>query len=111
VVPVEIQGSIRCQSRLLVHLTSLSTPTPPFPLERVLPFSWASAASISNQRQLSLDLKAYPVKTAYRERASFTYVTFTYLMGLLEWNNRKARGGAANEDRTQNNSLLMINEG
>lgn len=69
-VPVETQG---CSSRLdlvALHLCSLLTPTPPFPLESVSPFDRAWPAPITNKRSPLLDPKAYPPKTAYRERAS-----------------------------------------
>jgi hypothetical protein len=50
------------------HFYSLGGPTPPFPMEFDSPFSRASYAPNPNQLRPRLDLKAYPLEIANRER-------------------------------------------
>jgi len=68
-VPVETQGCLDSLGRPSLHLSSLRTPTPPFPLERLLVFDSTLQTLNSNQLQQWLDLKTYPLKPGNRERA------------------------------------------
>jgi len=95
--PVEIQGWGRSLDGLGFHLSSPGTPTPPFPLELLLPLDQSTKMSNSDQLLLMLDLKTYPLKIANRERALLLTYIYSTSISSLEWKSGKSRGGGCEE--------------
>lgn len=89
---MEIQGCLVGPDRSHVHLPSLGTPTPPFPLELLFSFSLTPQTLNSNQLRWRLDLKAYPLEFGNRERAPL----LTWHSSSIEdsfWSRRTGKAG------------------